>query len=46
MLTIPAYRIQLGREVNSDEKKKGRCESAGINRYRVGDERALHERSS
>jgi hypothetical protein len=24
----------------------GRCESAGINRHRVRDERALHERSS
>jgi len=23
-----------------------RCESAGINRHRVGDERALHERRS
>jgi len=25
---------------------RGRSESAGINRHRVGDERALHERSS
>jgi hypothetical protein len=28
------------------QKNVGRCESAGINRHRVGDERAPHERSS
>jgi hypothetical protein len=27
-------------------KKRGQVESAGINRHRVGDERALHERRS
>ena len=27
-------------------KKGGRIESAGINRHRVGDERALHKRRS
>jgi hypothetical protein len=27
-------------------KLRGRCESAGINWHRVGDERAPHERSS
>ena len=31
---------------NIEEAIRGRSESAGINRHRVGDERALHERSS
>ena len=30
----------------ADRDKWGRLESAGINRHRVGDERALHERIS
>jgi hypothetical protein len=30
----------------SKNSNGGRCESAGINRHRVGDERALHERRS
>ena len=34
------------KHVKEQVGKGGRSESAGINRHRVGDERALHERSS
>ena len=33
-------------EILGKGESAGRPESAGINRHRVGDERALHERSS
>jgi len=47
---VPIVKIVEGSQIfhfdTKQAEKRGRWESAGINRHRVGDERALHERIS
>ena len=40
------YRVAPEVQDGKPSKKRGKSESAGINRHRTGDARALHERSS
>jgi hypothetical protein len=43
---VDAIASDAGIPLNETHGNSGRVESAGINRHRVGDERALHKRSS